>query len=72
MSVFAILPKGGEMSQVPSFHSIKELLKPLIDRVYHNNEACAEGREISADDLRATSSIYRLCGDCQMLNAQGN
>ena len=60
------------MSQVPDFHSINELLKPLLDRVYHNNEACAEGREISASDLRATSSTYRLCGDCQMLNAQGS
>jgi anti-sigma B factor antagonist len=55
-----------------SFHSIGELLKPLADRVYHNNEACAPGREISVIDRREDSAAYRLCSDCQMLNAQGN
>jgi len=60
------------MPTIRDFHSINELLKPLIDRVYHNNEACAPGREIAAIDRREDGSIYRLCGDCKMLNAQGN
>jgi hypothetical protein len=45
------------MSKVPSFHSISELLKPVIDRVYHNNEACAPGREVPANERREDSSI---------------
>jgi len=56
------------MPTVSDFHSISELLKPLVDRVYHNNEACAPGREISALDRREDSSLFRLCGECQMLN----
>jgi len=60
------------MPKVPNFYSMKELLKPLIDRVYHNNEACVPGREIAASDRREDSTIYRLCGDCEMLNTQGN
>jgi hypothetical protein len=60
------------MSKVPSFYSISELLKPLMDRVYHNNESCAPGRDISATDRRENSNIYRLCGDCEMLNIQGS
>jgi anti-anti-sigma factor len=60
------------MAKVADFHSIGELLKPLVDRVYHNNDDCAPGREISALDRREDSSQYRLCGDCKMLNAQGN
>jgi hypothetical protein len=58
--------------KVPNFYSINELLKPLIDRVYHDNGACAPGREISAIDRREDSTIYKLCGDCKMLNTQGN
>jgi hypothetical protein len=60
------------MSKVPDFHSINELLKPFVDRVYHNNKACAPGREVSAADRREDSSIYQLCDDCRMLNTQGN
>ncbi len=60
------------MPKVHDFHSISELLKPMVDRVYHNNEACAPGREIAAIDRREDSSIYKLCGDCKMLNTQGN
>ena len=60
------------LALAPNFHSIRELLKPLADRVYHNNEACAPGREISAIDRREESSQYKLCGDCEMLNIQGN
>jgi anti-sigma B factor antagonist len=60
------------MAKVADFHSIGELLKPSEDRVYHNNEDCAPGREISAIDRRADSATYRLCGDCEMLNTQRN
>jgi len=60
------------MAKVADFHSIGELSKPLADRVYHNNEDCAPGREISAIDRREDSASYRLCGDCKMLNTQRN
>jgi hypothetical protein len=60
------------MPAIRDFHSINELLKPLIERVYHNNEACAPGREIAVIDRREDSSAYRLCVDCEMLNTQGN
>jgi hypothetical protein len=60
------------MPKVPNFYSMNELLKPVIDRVYHNNEACAPGREISATDRREDSTIYSLCGDCVLLNTQGS
>jgi hypothetical protein len=60
------------MPKVPNFYSSSELLKPLIDRIYHNNEACAPGREIAAVDRREDGSVDSLCGDCKMLNTQGN
>jgi hypothetical protein len=60
------------MPSIRDFHSINELLKPLVDRVYHDNEARAPDREIAAVDRREDGSIYRLCTDCKMLNTQGN
>jgi anti-anti-sigma factor len=60
------------MSKAADFHSIGGLLKPSVDRVSHNNEDYAPGREISAIDRREDCATYRLCGDWKLLNTQRN
>jgi hypothetical protein len=59
------------MPKVPEFHSINEVKKPAANRVHHNNSACPPGRDIPANERRAGGGGYRLCDDCQKLNAQG-
>jgi hypothetical protein len=56
------------MPKMPEFHSIHEGNKPTRDQVYHNNSACAPGRAIPPEELRAGSGGYRLCADCKRLN----
>jgi len=52
------------MSEVNPFHSINEVKKPEADRVYHNNTACAAGRDIPAWERKPGTGGYRLCKDC--------
>jgi hypothetical protein len=56
------------MSLVSPFYSVNEALKPVEDRVYHNNSACGPGREIKPEDRRPGTNGYRLCKDCAELN----
>jgi hypothetical protein len=60
------------MPAVPAFHSINETRKPTQHRVYHNNSACAPGRDIPPNERRPAEGGYRLCLDCDRLNRQGH
>lgn len=59
------------MPRVPDFYSINEVTKPQQNRVYHNNSACAPGRDIPMNERRPGTMGYRLCEDCDRLNRQG-
>jgi len=52
------------MPTVPNFHSVNEAAKPLTKRRYHNNSACAPGRDIPQWERRAGTGGYELCEDC--------
>ena len=52
---------------VNAFNSINEVKKPVEKRVYHNNDACAPGRDIRQDDKRNGTGGYRLCEYCENL-----
>jgi hypothetical protein len=59
------------MPSVAAFYSVNEVDKPVGRRVYHNNGACPPGRDIPANERRVGTGNYRLCEDCNNLNAQG-
>ena len=59
------------MSKVPAFYSVNEAKKPPAHRVHHNNDACPPGRDIPQWERKPGDGGYRLCDDCQRLNAQG-
>ena len=52
------------MTKVPDFHSINEVKKPANDRVYHDNNACAPGRDIPQNERRPGTGGYRHCYVC--------
>jgi len=54
-----------------AFHSINEVKKPAPIRVYHNNSACAPGRDIPQSERQGGTGGYRLCDDCARLNNDG-
>jgi hypothetical protein len=53
------------MSKIPDFYSINEIKKPIEKRVYHDNNACAPGRDIPANERRPGTGGYRRCDVCQ-------
>jgi hypothetical protein len=59
------------MPKTPAFYSINEVDKPVNHRVHHNNSACPPGRDIPLNERRQGTGNYRLCEDCNNLNAQG-
>jgi hypothetical protein len=58
------------MPTVTAFYWINETFKPESQRVYHNNSACWQGRDIPASERLAGTNDYRLCADCARLNSQ--
>jgi hypothetical protein len=52
------------MPRVPAFHSINEVTKPVSLRVYHDNSACAPGRDIPQNERRTGDGGYRHCDVC--------
>jgi len=56
------------MSRVPDFYSINEVKKPVANRVYHDNGACAPGRSIPQHERRPGIGGCRLCDKCKELN----
>ena len=78
-------PENCRRCGVPrEFYSINEDLKPVDERVYHNNSGCPAGRDILPNDRRRyegpgswsardgdlghLSPTYRLCDACHDLN----
>ena len=59
------------MTAIASFHSVNEPNKPKDNRVYHNNRACASGRDIPHNERTPGTGGYRVCTHCKNLNAQG-
>jgi hypothetical protein len=59
------------MPRTPAFYSVNEIQKPVNQRVHHNNSACPPGRDIPVHERRGGTGNYRLCEDCNNLNAQG-
>ena len=59
------------MPSIPAFYSVNEAKKiPPESRVHHNNSVCPPGRDIPQNERRQGTGGYRLCQDCQQLNAQ--
>ena len=60
------------MPSVPAFYSINEALKPVDNRVYHNNSACPPGRDIPANERRVLVQVdIGSAEDCNERNNQG-
>ena len=56
------------MGRVPDFYSINEDRRPSEFRVYHNNDACLIGRDVTTYESLLGSNGYTLCDHCEMLN----
>ena len=54
-----------------AFYSVNEVLKPVNQRVHHNNNACPPGRDIPSWERKFGTGGYRLCEDCQRLTREG-
>jgi hypothetical protein len=46
------------------YYSINEGLKPVNERVYHNNTNCRAGRDIPKNERKEGTNGYPLCKDC--------
>ena len=60
------------MPKVPDFYSVNEHKKPLEKRVYHDNSACAPGRDIPAHERLSGKGGYRHCDDCKRESNRGH
>jgi hypothetical protein len=58
------ITRGGSMTRVMNFFSVNEVKKPVPLRVYHDNDACAHGQDISEDERRPGTNGYTHCGIC--------
>lgn len=52
------------MPKVQDFYSVNEVKKPVFQRVYHDNSACAPGRDIPVYERLAGKGGYRHCEIC--------
>jgi hypothetical protein len=52
------------MPKVQDFYSINENKKPIEKRVYHDNSACAPGRDIPINERLSGKGGYRHCDVC--------
>jgi len=57
------------MAKVTAFHSVQQASKPEDHRIYHDNDRCFSGRDISQYDRIDGDNGYRLCVECARLNA---
>jgi hypothetical protein len=60
------------MPKVPDFYSINEALKPVNKQVYHDNSACAPGRDIPLNERRPGRGNYRHCDVCTTESSLGH
>ena len=59
------------MPNVSACHSVNEVKKPPMNRVYHNNSALGrKGRDIPENERKLGNGGYRLCEDCSRLKSQ--
>jgi hypothetical protein len=59
------------MPMVANFYSVNEVLKPSHNRVYHDNNACAPGRDIPQNERRPGTNGYRHCDVCTSETQKG-
>ncbi len=60
------------MPKVAPFYSVNEANKPAHEhRVYHDNSACASGRDIPANERRQGTNNYDRCENCARMEQQG-
>jgi hypothetical protein len=52
------------MTKVADFYSVNEVKKPTDKRVYHDNNACAPGRDIPQHERQSGKGGYRHCDVC--------
>jgi len=55
------------MAKVPTFCSVQQARLPEAHRVYHDNDRCFSGRDISLHDRCVGDEGYRLCVECARL-----
>jgi hypothetical protein len=60
------------MPKVPAFYSINEIKKDAAHRVFHDNDACAPGRDIPANERRPGTAGYRRCDVCAQESKLGH
>jgi hypothetical protein len=53
------------MARVTAYFSGQENGKPVEDQVYHNDDACAAGRDIRVEDKHPGTGRYPLCKSCK-------
>jgi hypothetical protein len=56
------------MAKVSPFYSVNEVKKLANERVHHNNDACAPGRDIPLGERLSGTGGYKLCKRCAELN----
>src|SRR2546422_11471718 len=61
--------RSSPMAKVPAFCSVDQVKRPQAHRVYHDNDRCFPGRDISLYDRCAGDKGYRLCVECTRLGA---
>lgn len=59
------------MTLVQDFYSVNEAIKPATKRRYHNNSACAAGRDIPSWERKPGTNGYPLCEDCIKATSNG-
>ena len=60
------------MPKVVAFYTINEDKKSAANRVHHDNNACASGRDIPQKERKLGTGGYRLCQDCTKETNRGN
>ena len=59
------------MPKVLPFHSVNEVKKPADKRRHHDNSSCPPGRDIPQNERNQGEGGYKLCEDCERLDARG-
>lgn len=59
------------MSKVQPFYSVNEQHKHPSNRVHHDNDRCASGRDIPQWERRQGTGGYRLCETCADYDRRG-
>lgn len=63
--------KENPVPHVDPFYSANEVDKPPVNRIFHNNLLCFDGRMIPQKLRRKGMGGYKLCPACEAINTQG-